>query len=272
MKNVRQLFQKISPFDLALVLIVVVLGLSFFFFFYRKAEYVNIRIKVTDQDVLYQRTDPKNWYANRFFKGDAEPDALGRKITEIVGIESFNVASDQKAVYLDLRVRSTYDTRTKLYYARGKPLIFGSPMRFNLSSVTFDGFVTEFPGSDKQQDLKIGTTAVNALARSIEPKVAESIKKGDQIFDSNKMLLAEIKDIRVMPAERVTQTAAGELLLRSDPLFKDVVITAEVRTKTIHGETFVFDNLPLKIGSPLPLNFDKVSIFPLITDFKPESS
>lgn len=270
MKLIRKIYRKLSLFDLGLIVIVFVFGVSFYLFFYRKPMEVIIRVKVTDQDVLYQQTEPKNWYANRFNVGDSELDALGRKITEIIGVESFNVTPENKAVYLDLRVRATYDTRTKLYYTKGKPLIFGTPMRFNLSLVTFDGFVTEFPGSGDQQNLKIGTAKLTVLGRGLEPSVAASVVKGDEIFDSNKNLLAEIKDVQIKSAERVTQTASGDLLLRFDPLYKDLLLDVTVRTKTINSETFIMDNLPLKIGGVLPLNFANVSLFPIITYFKME--
>ena len=131
MGRIRKFAKKLTYFDIGIIAIVVALGLGFFSFFYRKAEYVNIRVKVTDQDVLYVRTQPATWYANRFEVGDVERGALGREISRIVGVETFNVTSRRKAVYLNLRVRATYDTRTKLYSARGKPLIFGTPVRFN---------------------------------------------------------------------------------------------------------------------------------------------
>ena len=270
MKFLGFIRSRLSYFDIGIIMSLIILGLGFFFFFYRKPEYVDIRVKVTDQDVLYASTLPQTWYANRFEIGDSERDALGREIANITGIEKFNVDSDRKAVYLDIKVRATYDTRTKLYSARGKTLIFGAPVRFNFSKVTFDGIVTEFPGSDFQKNLKVGTSLVTALSRGVEPFLTEAIQKGDKIFDSNGVLLAEVNNIVVRPAERVTQTSSGSLLLRSDPLYKDIILTATIRTKTIYGETFIFDNLPLRIAEIVPLNFNQVSIFPTILEIIPE--
>ena len=267
MKLLNKLLKQISLFDITFFLILVVAGLIFFLFFYRKAEYITIRVKVTEQEVLYANTRPTTWYANRFEIGDQELDALGRKITEIVGIERFNVESNRKAVYVDLEIRATYDTRTRLYSARGKTLVFGTPVRFNLSRVTFDGIVTEFPGSQYQKNLKVSQSIVKVLARALEPAIANSIRNGDKVHDSSGVLLAEVKDILISPAERVTTPATGNLLLRLDPLYKDVSITVLLRTKTYQGEAFVFDNIPLKIGEILPLNFSQVSISPIITGF-----
>jgi len=274
MKAIKRVLKKLTYFDIALIILLATLFLGFFFFFYRKAEYVNILVKVTDQEVLYARTLPAVWYANQFVVGDIERDALGRVISEIVGIERFNVKSDKKAVYLDLRVRATYDTRTKLYSARGRPLIFGTPVRFNFSKVTFDGIVTEFPNSEAQGDLEVTNTKMTALLRGIKPKetepaVLEAVKVGDKIYDSNGNVLAEVLDLEIRPAERVTQTSWGELLLRYDPLYKDALFTLNVRTKILDNEAFMFDNLPLKIGEEVPLNFEDVSLFPVIIEILP---
>lgn len=277
MKAIKKVLKKLTYFDIALIVLLTILFLGFFFFFYRKAEYANIRVKVTDQEVLYARTLPTTWYANQFVVGDVERDALGRVISEIVGIERFNVKSDKKVVYLDLRVRATYDTRTKLYSARGRPLIFGTPVRFNFSKVTFDGIVTEFPNSSAQKNLKITNTKVTALLRGIEPEkvpdepeILKAVKVGDKIYDSNGKVLAEVLDLKIRPAERVTQTTQGELLLRHDPLYKDALFTLNIRSKILDNEPFMFDNIPFKIGERLPLNFEDVSLFPVIIKIFPQ--
>lgn len=272
MKAIKHLLKRVTIFDAVVVGVVLILGVAFLFFFLRKPEYVTIRVKVTDQEVLYQRTEPRTWYANRFQIGDSELDALGRKITEIIGIESFNVDAYSKALYVDLKVRAIYDSRTKLYSARGKPLVFGTPMRFNLSTVTFDGFVTEYPKSEFYKEITEENVAVDLLARSIEPTVAASIKKGDKVFDSNHTLLVEIIEISIKPAERVTETASGDLLLRYDPIFKDIFIKAIVKSKKYQNESYIFDNLPMKIGEVVPLNFPHMSVFPIITAFSIQTS
>lgn len=281
MGTVQKLLRKISVFDFVLLCIGVFLFFGFFFFFYRKAEYVNIRVKVTDQDVLYAKTQPETWYANRFEVGDVERDTLGRVISEIVGVERFNVTSRLKAVYLDLKVRATYDTRTKLYSARGKPLIFGTPVRFNFSTITFDGIVTEFPKSEYQKNLRVENMKVVVLQRwirtdgvtgvTVEPTTIQSIKKGDKIYNSRGEVLAEVLEVKIRQAERTVETDKGELLLRYDPIYKDGIYTLNIRARVFNDEPFVFDNIPVKLGEVLPLNFPDVSLFPVIVEIQSEN-
>lgn len=260
------LFKKIKVFDVVVASILLIIGIGLFLLFYRKAEYINIRVRVTDQEVLYSQTLPRNWYAQRFVVGDFELDALGRKITEIQKVERFTVNAERDVVVLDLNVRATYDTRTKMYSTRGKPIMFGAPMRFNLQGITFDGIVTEFPGSDKLFKAQESVVTVRAMGRGIEPYLAEAVTEGKVVYDSNQVALAKVLAVEIRPAERVTETDRGDLLLRNDPLYKDIYLTVEIKTKVIQGSVLMFDSIPVKVDQMIPLNFEEVSIFPTIID------
>jgi hypothetical protein len=269
MKELRRLLKHLTPFDYFGLVVVVIILLASYFFFYRKSEYVNIRVRVTELNVLYATNNPKFWYADRFKVGDVERDTLGRVLAEVVDVDTFNYDKDTKAVYLDLRVRATYDSRTKIYSLRGKPLVFGIPITFNLSGITFQGIVTEFPNSNFQINLRIKESLARVVVRGInenandengdkrftEPVAVESIKKGDKIVDSRGSSLAEVVDITLRPAQRITTDDRGNLLLRFDPYYKDAFITLKLRTKVVDNSAYVFDYLPLRLGEELPLSF-----------------
>ncbi len=267
MEKFKKFLKKLTLFDIGILLVVVVLGGSLYAFFKRSVDEVQIRVKVTDQDVLYAKTYPAQWYAQRIQVGDTEKDALGRVLSEIVGVERFNVSSDKQAVYVDIKLNAVFDKRKGVYFSRGKSLVFGMPIRFNFSRVTFDGIVTEFPGSDGGKGLVTGKATLYTKGRSNEPEIVNAVKKGDKMYDSNGVLLAEVTEVLVKPADKVVQNDAGDVLLRQDPYFKDIYMTVEVQTKKLNGDIFVFDDMPLRVGIVAPLNFEKVSLFPLVTDF-----
>lgn len=260
---------KIRYFDILLGLVFLSAVLIFYLFFYRKVEYVNIRVKVTDKDVLYANTDPKNWYANRFEIGDSEVNELGSAISEITKVETFNTSETTKAVYLDIKIKAVYNRRTKLYSAKGTNLIFGNSIRFNFSNAFFDGLITESPNTINQQGFNIEKRRITLIQRNgWEPEVLKKIKKGDKIIDSNGNILLEVVDNILTPALQVTQNAQGDLLLRYSPFYKDATITADVTVKSYKGEEYVFDDIPLKLGIKLPLNFSYETILPTIIDIK----
>lgn len=273
--NMRKIIETARRLGLKKSDCVVIIGffvilLVLFLFFYRRGEYVTIRTKVSDQDGIYSRIYPSAWYSNRFEVGDKEIDALGRTTAEIVNIDSYYVSNDRKATYLDIRLKATYDSRTSQYYYKGKALAFGAPLRFIFSKIAFDSFVSEPPKKIGQSSVKYIAVIAHdrgidtTLNKAVEPDVYLSLKKGDKILNSNKTLLAEILEITTPPAQRVTETASGALILQEDPLYKDAYLTLSVRVTTYKGEQFMFDNLPFKVGEKIPLNFPSASIFPVI--------
>lgn len=263
-RYVQGFWSRLSIFDIIFFTIILGLASAFYLFFYRRGETVDIRVKVTDQDVLYAYTLPQNSYAQQFIVGDSELDMSGRKISEIIGVEKYPISPTHQVIYLDLRVRATYDSRTDQYYVRGKQVAYGTPMRFTLSKVTFDGIVTHFPGLNDSQDVKTGYTTVKAFLRDKEPHISRSVNKGDVVKDSNGQVMVEVLDVSSKPAEKVTQTDRGDLLLRNDPLYEDVYLTLKVLTKEIQGSVYMFDFASVKVNEVVPLNLTQMSLFPVI--------
>lgn len=262
---------KITYFDFFFGIVFLVAIIVIFLLFYRKTEYVNIRVKITDQDVLYAYTDAQTWYANRFEAGDKEMDELGGVISQVTSVETFNTSINTKAVYLNMRIKAVYDKRTKLYSAKGINLVFGNTIKFNFPNVAFNALITESPSTINQNGLTIEERRITVLIRgpdNVEPKLLEKIKKGDTITDSNGNTLAKVEDITLRPGQRITQTSRGDLLLKQDPYFKDAIINLSVRVKKYKGDSFIFDTTPLKLGSAVPLNFSYETIFPIIIDIK----
>lgn len=282
-KRKIKFFKKISLVDYLGLFLVAFLGIAFLFFFMRKSTYVNIRIKITDQDVLYAWTNPRSSYSDRFIVGDTETDGFGRVDAKIINVEKFNITSSQKVVYLDINLKTTFDKRTGLYYAKGKPLVYGTSLRFNFNQVLFDGIVTELPEPYRKKYYDYKYYEVKALVKGvqnyfntqgglmaslIEPEVVRTIKIADSIKNSNGDVLIEVEDIKFTPSVRIVTNDRGEIFKVNDPVYIDGQITLKVKAKVIRNETYVLDDIPLKIGETIPLVFDKLTIYPTVLSFK----
>ena len=242
-------YLKLSFFDAFVLLVLCSLALVFFFFFYRKSEYIEITVKVTSQDILFAHARPSFYYSEHFTVGDVELDNLGRAISEITHVEYFPAYKDSNIVYVTLRVKATYDTRTKQYSSRGQRLVYGAPIRFSLSNVTFDGYVVDFPGKATSSEVKDVMVRVESKIRSVEPKFAELVSIGDSVKNSSGESLIEITEKSVTQAEMVTTDLYGLTYLRSNPLGKDMDLTFHISAKKIGNIYYLFDEIPLVIGS-----------------------
>lgn len=268
MKNILKSLPKLHWVDIFIFFVVGAVLVGFFFFFYRKASYITIRVKVTNQEVLTAYSEPRNNYSWRFHKGDIERDVLGRVVTELENVETYSVTPENKVVYLDLRVRATYDTRTKMYAARGKNLMYGTPMRFNLTEVTFDGFVTEVPGG-AQINVTEKIVKVRAFAGQVAPALAKEIKVGDTVTNSLGKQLVKITKVEVTQARQTSQDSKGNLLIATNPLFKDVLIEMDLLVKDVNNDELVmFDDYRVNIGVLVPINLRRYNIYPAIDDIQ----
>ena len=261
-KKFKELIKRFTWFDYLVFSLTILLLFGSFLFFFRKRELIDIKVKVTDKEVLYSWSYPQNWYADAFKIGDEERDTLGRKSVVIKDVETFNINEQMKAVYLDLSVEAVYDSRAKRYVFQGRPLSVGTTIPFSLSDVTFDGLVIGVLNTGLDNNSTTEYKTVKAIIRGVdedavnyEPKVLESLSVGDKVTSSKGKTLVELIGLKLEPAERSVRTDSGNLVLRRDPFYKDATLTLKVLTKTIGDDLFVLNDMPLRIGQQLPLAF-----------------
>ncbi len=263
MEKYKKISKNITWFDKIAVLVFLTIVLGVFGFFYRKSQYVDIKIRVTDKDVLYAWNNPQNWFANRFVVGDSEKDLLGNDIAKITNVESYNIDNYTKAVYLNINIKATYDPRTRQYSARGKKLSFGTPVKFSMNGVSFDGLVVDPPHSSQDTNTSFvisevfirGIQSDSAGKTFVEPEVLSQIKQGDVIESSSGVKFAEVLNVKLTSAEHVTQDSNGRLYLRYDPLYKDARVLVRFKVKSVGNEKYIFNDYPLRIGSKPALTF-----------------
>lgn len=240
---------KISVFDWVILSLLFILGVVFFFFFYRSAAYIDIRVKVTDQDILYEYSRPSSQYTDHFVVGDVELDSLGKVISEITNIERFPVDNNRNILYIDLKVKATYDSRTKLYQSRGQKIVYGAPIRFSLSKVTFDGYIIDFPGRETSSEVLSKNITFVVRSRLIEKEVAQSISSGNKVTTSSGETILVIDTVGLTAAELVTEDSQGYPHLRYHPYLKDVLVTITANVTKIGNTYYLYDDIPLVIGN-----------------------
>lgn len=264
MNRLKKLLHHINLFDLAIISVLLAVFSAVFFFFNRKNDFVNIRVKITDQNVLYAYSSPVSWYANSFRVGDEEKDLMGNLMTRIESVEILNVDTYYKKVLLNLKVRATYDPRANTYSARGRTLAIGTSLRFTLSNVVFDAIIVENPLT-KAVETTLFEKPIQVLVRGLqpsdsswlitEPQVLQSIRIGDRIYDSNRKVLAEVTQVQLSAADTFFPNAPG-----SPKSLKDALITLRISGYTFNHEDYIFADLPLRSGMSLYLVFDDLTV------------
>lgn len=271
---------KIKKIDYVLLVFVVLAAAVLLLFLFRKTEVIRIRVRVVEPRSLYTATlsdpaaNPKSWYSNVFKVGAVERDALGRVTTKVVGMEIVPITNENRIVYLDLETKAVYDSRTQTYSLKGSQLTYGSPVRFALSDVIFEGIVTDVGENKKLYEEGHVTVKAKLLWSSREfsdtygvlSYIAQAVKKGDAVKDSNGLVLAEVLAVENIAAKRTVLDASGSPRVVIDPVLRDVTYTIRLRTKKVKNDTYIFEDIPLLIDQVVPLNLPMISLQPNITE------
>lgn len=281
-KRVMEVLKKSFRFhfiDLLVLSIGIFAVAGFYIFFKRTVDFIPIRLKITDENALYAESSPGNEYALAFKEGDEERDELGQVVSKIIEVDSYATGDKSRVVYVTVLVKAVYNPRKGVYTLNGKKIVFGQSIILNFSKVFVKGLVVDFPGYMDDLNVEKKTIKVKAKIRDESRSFSDTygipdyyfkpLKVGDSIF-LDKETGVKITQISAKPADRVVVSGYRAVSIK-DPVLFDVTIDLEMNVKKIKGVYYIFDFIPIKVGSVIPLSFPEVNIYPTITEIESEN-
>lgn len=271
-------FNRLAIFDKFFILIAVLGVLFVGFLLFRKSTFVTVTVKVDEESIQYEpwraNNGSRSWFALMFYEGMKEQDGLGRTMSEVMSVRSYDTGPAVKAVYLNLNVRGVYNRASDQYTFKGVPLLVGATIDLKLDHLKVRGLVIGVEGQrDPRQKVKLQVktkikeeSATFPGSSGTRDYVADAIVVGDEIVDSQNNVIVRVVDMLVENAVRTVVTDKGEVLIRRDPIRKDVSLTFEVNATKLGELYYMFDDIPILVGHGLPLNFSTVSVFPDVTN------
>ncbi len=281
-KYIKNTFSRLTLFDwisIALVAgVIVVLGI----YFMRSWEWVEAEVKVSPPDIFRTDKDAPFWLANNLKKGDSETDSFGRKVAEIIDMRAIDVpnqsltnpiSQNNKNVYIKVKLRAVKDRQKGTYQFKSKQLAVGSPIELRFPRVFLTGvvtFISGVPDNRIWEDKIVETRLVNLTnvfpeTLGIQPWVADVIKIGDKMKDSQDRVVAEVLDKRISPAEKIVTTTDGRIFVGQDPIKKDVFLTLKLKTYKQEGVNYFLDNFKVKVDEDIILALPQIDLLPKIT-------
>lgn len=278
MERIKKKLSKLTVFDFILIT-TFSLGIIFFaYIFFRKPVFVTITVKVGEDNIIYPSGGVRDWFSQLFYTGMGERDGLGKLQAEIIEILSYDTAPNKKDVYLKLKLRSVYTKSSSQYSYKGKPVLVGYPIKLQLDNLNVEGLITDIEGTrdPRQKETLLIESKILYESRvfmetnGVREYVADAIKIGDKIYDSKKSAVITVVDKKVENSKKVVTTSAGQVIVSSNPLLKDVSLTLKVEAIKINGKYYLFDDVPILIGQEIPINFPFLSIWPIVTKITPQ--
>jgi hypothetical protein len=247
-----------SKFFLFILFTLSFLGITALYYFYnrqRTSTFLYVSVMLTRPQNL-SVTAPFNWVpywlAESIQKGDKDINPLGGVNAEVVEKQAIESSSYGSIVHLLLRVRAIRD-RSGVYLFRNKPLAVGSSVDLRLVSTQADGYIT-YIGTQKPSNNTI-LLRVGIKARSIESYIADAIKIGNELKDSNGITLAKIIDKKVSPAEVRSDNALGIAQVSYDQTRKDLEVTIELKAERKNNAYYFTQTQKVKVNEWLYIPF-----------------
>ncbi len=271
------LSKNISLVDKILIFTAVFGFIFFIFVFFRKADYLTVTIKVGEDNAIFgdwlNYSGSRPWFTELLHPGVSQKDALGRKVAEVVSVTSYDMRPNREAVYVKTRLKVTFNRSSNQYVFNGIPLTVGSTVRMGFDTISFEGLVTNIENlPDFRQKAKIiveaklkEDTITYPGTSGVSPSVADEIKNINEVRDSEGNLIIKVIQKHVEDADTSTVDANGKITIQKNPLRNDVFLVLEINATKIGNRFYLFDDMPILIGEKIPLNTNKLSVFPEVT-------
>lgn len=273
MKKFRQFLKRLTIFDYLTILVVITSLIFLDFFIFKKEKWIKVEVRVTRPEWWWKSKNPPYWLVDQIKKGSAQYDTLGRKVAEVLEVRNYELGGNRKVVYLTLDVKVEVDKRKKKLKFEHRPLEIGKPVELEFGTIGFQGLVTFIEGIPDLRNWEDKIVEARVLAVSnifpetlgVLPWKAEAIKVGDQMKDSQGRVIAKILAKKVLPAEKIVTTSDGRVLMRQDPVKKDVILKVKLKTFKQENINYYLDDIKVKVGSAIFLALPEIDILPEIT-------
>ena len=274
-KKLKDKIKKIKTFDWILIVFSILVISIFAYIFLRKTSEITVTVKVGEEEVYYSSWDtgPKNWFANLFYEGLTEKDGLGKTKAKVLDVFSYNKTPTKKNVYLKIELKTVYNRASNTYSYKGVAVLIGSRIKLNFDKIFVEGLITEiedFPEKREKVKIIVEAQIIEENSTYLETSgtkgyMAENIEEGEEIKDNKGNTIIKIIDKRVEPAKRTVTTSSGNILLRQDPLRKDIYLTLEINALKYENQYFLLDDIPILVDQIIPISTSKIFFFPVVT-------
>lgn len=234
----------------------------------RQSPWVTVDIKVASDEKGDGVTfvPPTNWLTAAIRSGDKESDWDGSPRAEIVEKRLYDAGYDRSFVYLTVKLKTSYNKKTKTHTYKNKPVVAGTTLDFVFPQASIRGIITDnSPDREKQFRKKIIT--VEFYDR--RPWYADAIQVGDRTSSASAQFIEVLsKDIR--PAEKSTVVTDYNRSLEDnnrltitgrDPTRKDITLTLRINAiEDQNGFLMYRDDQRIRIGNTLWIPLPNITL------------
>lgn len=270
--------------DVLSLFLVLFVAAGAYFFLSRKTEYLNITIRLLNQDTpeyIVDSNQSKAWYTEQIKKGKSQKNQLGETLIEITDVYSYPNGYVYNDVYVTLKIKATQNKITKQYIYEGSPLLIHDIKSFKIQDLLVNGEIIDltnkpretkkFQVTFKLNDKRVGYDFANnseSMIDGVENYISNLIKEGLTIKDSENNNIIAVNKVEKSPGKRILATEKG-LTSITDPSRTSVIVYADLVAEKINDHYYYRKEEPIMVDEKIYLTFDQITVSGIITSIEP---
>jgi len=256
----KRFLGKFNIFDLVIaVAILLIFGSFLWLRVSRKTEWISLRMVVSNDEWWYEGAAPQWWYTDGLTAGQTAKNTFGEVMAEITNVQSFDIGSYRRRVFIDLKVKGYFDTKRGIYIYNYQPLQIGKPLDLTFGKNNLRGVVTYIENAPEDFIEK----TIEVYIPAVHLWVAQSYEKGMQVKDLQGRILAEIASVTITPttALEITEIFPGVAEKKFGPeQFYDLKLVVKIKTFESGGVNYFVDRSAIKIGEYICFQFPQTTV------------
>ncbi len=269
-KWLRHHLQRLTIFEVFTSLTIIVLTVFIIKYFGQKVDWKIIRVEIINKSWA-ENYNPYGyrtpfWLSDKLKIGQKEYDKSGNVIAEIIDIENYERGSEEAEVYLTLKVKTSYQKRTRQALFKNKPLDLGSAIEISPDQNLIFGQVvdTSVPPSGYPKK----TFTVTTRGRGVDPYIYEKIKIGESMNNRyTQQPVLTISDFRTENTSRIYVNEITDnnrtLGFKLGPNNKDIVVKFNVVGHQIDGRWYFAGHQHIKVGGTVYFYGKSINLYAL---------
>jgi len=256
MKKISRIIELIQKNSFAVIFIVAIIFVGFTIFskiFLSKTAYLYAKVRV-GQGYWWVGARPAYWFLPALKKGEVERSLSGNPLAQIISVRYYSSGSIYD-VYLTVKLKTSFNKRTKKYYYKRWQVAVGTPIDFEFPEIQVSGTViniSEKPFNEKYTEKIVHLISLGGYSVS-NPYYYENIKVGDKYFDGEDTIF-EILDKQLR--KNVWTVTDDQAFVHERDVYsvQDIVVKAKIKVKQVGNQLFFAEDQVVSFGNNIRIS------------------
>lgn len=202
---------------------------------------IYVRVKVGQGYWWATTAQPSEWLLTGIRKGDFQKDFAGRDIAKIVAKRAYPAwLNDQFETYVDVKIRASYNSKSKKLLFNRSPIVVGGPIDFEFLDSHFSGTIISVSKTSRFDQDKLIEKDVYLTKRLAYPWEYDAIKIGDKYFDGERVVFEIVDksavDTTFLSTDQYGDGGPSTTENRMYITVKAKIMVHEANSKYVYGE------------------------------------